>query len=384
MRFGIKTKSPLKRTGVLKDCVPAGSFSGALGSAFYESISRRWGLAGTTLFNPARKIFRKPGRPTDFSPGPTRNAIGVFNFTILSRVQLNFALAVTKRMFSAGANYFGNQKAVTASGDRQVARLPAEASTYEFWSSSNQTISQTSTRIRERSGRQSSWLSFNVLPRWIINTGPQRKINERQRGLRAVFTSSLSSLLHTTERWLRFIKVASFRGASGLSGSQPHAAPSPVAITLMERAANVAQNDRSRAWPALVLRNIVTAALNASDGAAGLTSLPGLVVPRAKIQIALASGPHGFAPLTFITRPGISKEVETNVQTRFVESSTMHFARHESQLVEKLVNSLNEIRRTQTEVKTVVQPQVEIEHLTRQVYQQLEREIKIEKERRGL
>jgi hypothetical protein len=62
----------------------------------------------------------------------------------------------------------------------------------------------------------------------------------------------------------------------------------------------------------------------------------------------------------------------------------MHFARHESQLVQTLVNSLNEMRQTQAEVKHVVQPQVEIEHLTRQVYQQLEREIRIEKERRGL
>jgi hypothetical protein len=369
---------------VLKDCVSAGSFSGALGSAFYESISSRWGLAGTTLFNPARKIFLKPGHTPDFSPGPIRNTIGVSNFTILSRVQLNFALAVTNRIFSAGANYFGNQTSMMASGDPQVASLPAEATVREFRSSSNQTISQSSVRIRERSSRQSSSLSFALLPRWIINSGSQRSIHARQPGLRAVFASSLSSLLHTTDRWLRFIKAASFRSASGLSGSQPDAVPGPLSITLMERAANVAQNDWSRAWPALVLRNIVTAALKASDGAAGVWSLPGLVVPRGKIQVALAGGPHGFAPLTFATRPGVSKDVETNIQTRFVESSTMHFARHESQLVEKLVNSLNEMRRTQTEVKTMVQPQVEIEHLTRQVYQQLEREIKIEKERRGL
>jgi hypothetical protein len=383
MPLGINTKSSIKRTGGLKDCVSAGSFSGALDSAFYELISSRWGLAGTALFKPARKIFRKPGRTADVSAGPTRNAVEVFNFTILSRVRLNFALAVTNRMFSAGANYFSNQKAVMASGDRPVASLPAEASVREFWSS-NQTSSRTSTRIREQGSRQSSSLSFALFPRWIINSGPQRKVHERHAGLRAVFTSSLSSLLHTTERWLRFIKVASFRGASGLSGSQPNITPGSMEITLIERAADIAPNDQHLAWPALVLRNIVNAALKVSDGVAGVWSLPGLVVARGKIQVALAGGPYGFAPLTLATRPGVSKEVETNIQTRFVESSTMHFARHESQLVQTLVNSLNEMRQTQAEVKQVVQPQVEIEHLTRQVYQQLEREIRIEKERRGL
>ncbi len=362
---------------VLKAAPSALTFRGAIGPDFHEWISSHWGFAGASLFSPARKIFLKPPGLPEFFFGQSQRPADVFNYTLLAQVQMQLALGVSNRMFFEGPTYVrGKTSAVKVFEKTTIGR--AKSISREFSFSLIHSWLQAPSRDRERKGRPS--FSFVTGPRWASGIRPPQTTH--QSGVREIVGSSLNRFLHATQRWLEFLKVTAFRGAGGLAPRPSTKNGSgPVAVTMA--VSNLIENEQILAWSPLVLRKTLNAAFKAGDQLSQHWTLPALLItPRAGIQAPALGRSERLTPLTLVVQHRSSKELE-KTQTRFAQSSTMHFARHESQLVQKLVSTLKEARQTQTEIKTVAQPQIEIEQLTRQVYQQLEREIRIEKERRG-
>jgi hypothetical protein len=71
--------------------------------------------------------------------------------------------------------------------------------------------------------------------------------------------------------------------------------------------------------------------------------------------------------------------------SRFGSSPPMHYVRQNATLVRGVTNALRELRQSLGDVKAQAPaPPPQIDYLTRQVYDQLKRELRIEKERRGL
>jgi len=106
-----------------------------------------------------------------------------------------------------------------------------------------------------------------------------------------------------------------------------------------------------------------------------------------EIRHSLNSAARSFTTLYLnVAAPGgAGAEVLSRRIAHFVSSPTLTYVKRESISSEKVVNALREFQSIQTESRARATPQFpSIETLTNQVRQQLERDLRIEKERRGL
>ena len=106
-----------------------------------------------------------------------------------------------------------------------------------------------------------------------------------------------------------------------------------------------------------------------------------------QIRHGLSSAARSFTSLSLnFAAPGSADAEVLNKQiAHFVSSPALTYAKRESMLSESVVKALREFQTVQNERSVVATPQLpSIENLTRQVREQLERDLRIEKERRGL
>lgn len=373
LRDGLSA-SPFRRT--------TSPFRRTIGPEFHEWIRGHWGRAGSSFLRPVQKLFRKLPSLPEFFPAAGREAAEVFNYTLLTQVQMNLALGVSNRMFFDNSRYSSVRASAAKVREPPGIRLTTESTAREFWLALSQLLFQTQPRDQTRD--EGSFLNYLTGTRLPPGNGPRANAYQAQFRRRADIGSSFAKFVYTSRRWLQSLSLATLRDASGLGGSDA-SFENRLALPPSLIASNFVEKEGIPAWPALTLRKILHAAFKAGDQLSQHWSLPSLLISRPALRVSSSGGAlAGVPPLTLVVAQRSSREVNTNTETRFAESSTLYFAKHASQLVEKLSSVLKEARQTQTEIRTVAPPQIEIDRLTRQVHQQLERELRIEKERRGL
>lgn len=90
--------------------------------------------------------------------------------------------------------------------------------------------------------------------------------------------------------------------------------------------------------------------------------------------------------LTFVAPKPSDSEAATRQVSRFTQSPPLYYARRGATQDRGLASALRDLQQSLGEIKAMPPPAIapQIDHLTRQVYDQLQRELRIEKERRGL
>jgi hypothetical protein len=89
--------------------------------------------------------------------------------------------------------------------------------------------------------------------------------------------------------------------------------------------------------------------------------------------------------LNFVSPKVSEVELLNRRVAHFVSTPALTFAKQQQETSEGLIRALHDLRTSQSEPRTVATPVIpSIEHLTSRVKSQLERELRIEKERRGL
>jgi hypothetical protein len=98
-------------------------------------------------------------------------------------------------------------------------------------------------------------------------------------------------------------------------------------------------------------------------------------------------GPNMFTTLTldFATPKASEAELVAKRISEFVSSPALTYIKRQQAISEEMINALRGLRRSHVESTPVTAPVMpSIEQLTSQVRMQLERELRIERERRGL
>jgi hypothetical protein len=114
-----------------------------------------------------------------------------------------------------------------------------------------------------------------------------------------------------------------------------------------------------------------------------------LVMPRRGRQIdaEFRAAPNVFTTLALdfaAPKAGETELVQQRI-SQFVSSPALTYAKRQQAMSEGIIHALRELRTSQDEPKKVAAPVLpSIEQITSQVKTQLERELRIERERRGL
>jgi len=108
---------------------------------------------------------------------------------------------------------------------------------------------------------------------------------------------------------------------------------------------------------------------------------------RVKIDDEIDAAPHFVTTvaLDFVVPKKAEAERLDERIARFVSSPALTYGKRQEQMSQGIIAALRDLRGTQTQAKPAPTPMMpSIEQLTNQVKLQLERELRIEKERRGL
>lgn len=137
----------------------------------------------------------------------------------------------------------------------------------------------------------------------------------------------------------------------------------------------------------LLLRDVIGPALAGEPVARGLNYTPSLGAARPRLASAPAASRFTAIQLTLSMQKPDDADEPMETASRFIASPPMQYARPAAQLPRELAAGLRELRQSLRESsKTSPAPPAaaQIDHLTHQVYDRLKRELRIEKERRGL
>lgn len=379
-------------TGAVRPSPLGVSFSGAINTGFSDWIGSRWGLAGASLMPPAQKHFRKEKDASDSAFWMGRAALTPANYRLLFTLRLT--LALPPKSFTPDAkDAFVPAFSIPALPVISRQRLERERLMMrQAPNGAGAVFRLLSQCLREvnRSDRvqvMSSVLGRGSLPGKAKATMRSRRAVESHRslGVPPEQTRAAKSLpSRENGRWVEFFKESQV-SAFNLQDRAANRMMFRVGPFVFERP----QQPASRLAPyTLVQQNAVVVANARRQVLHKLTSMAAkglrLILPSKPVP-ALAENALPAPRLTFHTSRQTDAQAVTGRASRFATAPPLDFARREANLARGLTEALRDLRQSGNEVKAAaptLSPPIDV--LTRQVYDQFKRELRIEKERRGI
>jgi hypothetical protein len=368
-----------------------GSFKGALEQGFSDRISNRWHFSGARFFRPIRLNFRQPGKPFELVRWPRLRPPRPSHYVFSPTIQLTFPFnpitdvffenhadsrfqwllsemnelrTVEKRLVtsSPGGGFWSSLRQVRDYGFREYRKelAPVQGNGARKRTLMLLNVAQLAGTPALARGQQSRVeTSWNTPPTLLFTI-----LHAEQRGTRTLNESLISSAVWPSQikplresTILKPDKILVFlRSVFDTDGASPAGSPLPTSLKTVG------------AGNAVALRQAF---------------LMQLMLPVSRARLALTGGPFAQLSLTF----GASKPVDaTRRNQSFVPPAVLSYAqKREPMQLQAVVNALRDLRPSQSEAKAPPAPQLpSIENLTSQIRQQLERELRIERERRGL
>lgn len=353
-----------RRFGGLRYVSTPKSFKGVLQPAFSDWIGNHWVFARLGWFRPVERDFAKQKSPYELLGWPRPHRVGEIKYTFSPTIQLSCFSGSSSKTFIEinGARVFQTLTPQLKNRDEtRTVLLPAS-------------LGKTSAQMSEDRGL--NWAKQLLA---FPDRGRQNELSDRgKQGESAKLQGFLSSLFSTV-----------FRNVAGITRSF-------MTILRDPPGAHEATNAHGSSPLPLMRPGLVNSPIIRRRSTHWLKATP-MVQRLEQTFLMLTKGSETaserrFASSHFTTvalnfvAPKIDESEMANERiARFVSSPAFTYAKREQGLSEGIVHALRDLRGSQNENKTVAVPQLpSIEHLTNQVRTRLEREIRIERERRGL
>jgi hypothetical protein len=388
-------RGPLKGISQLRGVVEAlrpASFAGVIETGFARTLSSRWNSMQRRLSAPVRRDFRKPKTASWTAQRPGRRVLTPANFSFFSSLQLTLALRPGVRALLAKAaaskvvaNHVFHRFALPT-GERRRERFFTERFLRESWSP----FHPPGERIREVrtvAGREQVLsLVFGLGDLLLLPSasGPRPAATALRRRQRLGLQSqALVRLPGATERLTSFFSERLIASPQLPGGARAGTMPRSRTNVLHRFELGVSSMAMRLLWlPGgdRHAREIESAAL--------LQSPPLLLrTPGDKPESPPSPGTSFTRiQLTLSAPRRDDREALAPRVSRFGPSPSLQYARQGALVARELAGSLRDLRQSLSDIAKVPAPAQppQIDRLTRQVYEQLKRELQIEKERRGL
>jgi hypothetical protein len=412
----------LRSNGALRVVLDPG-FSGRLGT--------HWRFLGARLFQPVRLNFRQPGNPFAQLRWPQQHQSQSANYAFFSRIQLTFPLAPINTVFlKTNTSNFQSSSRFETVQNPAVERTKTSVFATEFWSTlfhfgnrlrviarrsgdGRDRLGQASRRAREQTpltGEQ-SFLSGEPGRQPVgVDRAIQAGTSASQTGTTLVFrererlSEKLSGILHTwtygersrsraplfvtlprtVQRLSEFLNSETARFSSSHYESEKLAGGRSVVPGRMRVLL------RSLLDPSRLARTVLPLQINLKSihtvqpAESRQSFLRQNLVSEFRQLFASQKNSYMNVNQQFAASKGASAEMSARQVQYFGPSIDFSYARTEQPQLQNVVNALREMRPSQNEMKTQTPTLPSIAQLTSQVRQELEREIRIERERRGL
>jgi len=347
------------------------SFKGALQPAFGEWIRGHWGFSTLGWLRPAPKDFYKQKHHYELLHGPRSHSFGETNYTFSPIIQLTWAPnASTSKFFEIN-------------GAKVFQTLPTQA------------IGSSFDVMRNPQGRDATW---KPEIKSALSGGSRSDTPGHMNTLREVVAGKQGAVLRGPQDWktqgARFHEFVSSLFSTVLHTAEGFTQP---LVTILRQLPGTAaswknqRNGQARFIPPRVADGPI-ARLGSIEW---LKSTP--IVHRLEQSfLSLANrfqlaGESKFQPslvttvaLNFVAPKLAEAEIVNQRIAHFISSPALTYAKREQNLSEHITHALQDLRASQKE-NTVAMPQFpSVEQLTSQVRTQLERELRIERERRGI
>ena len=353
----------IRRFRELRGVSTIGAFRGAIEPSFSNWIGSHWRFLEARLFKPVSLTFRQAGNPFGQISWPQSREPGS-QFFFSPRIQLALNVGPINRVVVENNTH-----------DSQVLPLSA-AARGELWSGVLRSRDQPDRAIRPPGSR--------ILPNrerlFSALTGilQARRATDTSRGTAAPALITISTAV---QRWTQFL-ISSLR----------HTAPQAY------------QSKKAREVGSLLTRKVLAGLAETAlqQGATlslrttlktmrtdGLRSSRESIVTQlnlSEFRSRLASQEHSFTNVvqTLATGKATGPEVTARQIQYFGLSPDLSYAKADNSQLQGVVNALRDFRPSQSDAKTAVSQLPSMAQLTSQVRQELERELRIERERRGL
>lgn len=343
--------------GLRYTCTPT-PLKGAIQPAFNAWIRNHWSLSTLGWFRPVAKDLYKQKSPDEPVRWTHPHRVGLTGYTFSPTIQLTcFSGNSNNTLFEIyGARIFQSlTMQLIDSAETKAGRLPDDS--------------------REEGIRVSQSLVF------VDGTGGDANLRRQHLGVKTTRVQELvSSLFSTVFRNMTGVTrslVTLLRTGSAVnegwkvSGNGRLEVTRPTRGMLMEGLVTKPSADWFRATPAVRRLMKTFLMLRRAFHNAGEPSLVARFFPTMALKYRNAEVAEA--------------DVINHRIARFVSSPVLTYAKREKGFSEEVMHALRELRAAQMDQKPVVLPQLpSIENLTNQVRTQLERDLRIERERRGI
>lgn len=372
-----------KSTGRFRDAADVrttGSFRGALEPGFTERISNRWRFSGARIFKPIRLNFRKPGNSFELARWPRLRRTKPVHYLFSPTIQLTFPFNPISKVFFENHSDSKFQWLLTemnAPGEARATGSPGG----EFWTSLRRFRD-----YREELGRVQAKPALMLLNEERSAGRPGGGSESRVERSRSTPAPLSFTILHQAQsRWTPTLNEGSIHTGVWPAGQ----------VKLRRDSSGNSETEKMF----IFLRSIfapggvapASSSLHSSLKTIGTVNAVALrqafftqlTLPESRSRLAAAAvGSFANSLLTFV----VSNPVDaTRRNQSLVTPTVLSYAKRESPQMQAAVNALRDLRPSQSEMRTPTAPQLpSVEQLTSQIRQQLERDLRIEKERRGL
>lgn len=367
-----------------------GSFKGGIELGFSEWICNHWSPARPGSVHPVRKDFHKQKNPFELVRWPRPRRARVVHFTFSPTIRLELVHQTQPGREPVAHETFSSTMQLACLAER-IANTTFEIGGARVRSSLTlqtnspdrigtnllRTIVGPLTRESLQLPMADSSSTDQSIPGdrtlMVLEKRSSQDFLERNQQLQAM---NLPDIISNS-----LVKV--FRSARGWAGSLNVKAGSLLTSVKTFTSGSVFQSASAIHRTTLALQSL--SQTRVLERLWKHPSLIGVKSGEFRQGVNVEAGSFTNLSLNFAAAGQSSTEMWTQRIAQFVNSPVLTYAKRESEISEKIVNALRDLRSSLSETKAVVAPQLpSIEHLTSQVRQQLERDLRIEKERRGL
>lgn len=354
-------------------------FRGAINPVFVSSIKSRWGRTGQSHFGPVAKEFYKPGNPFYQFESPRANPVGHTTYMFSPAIRL---------AFSPGAS---SNSAFAADGRQVFQTFTTRSAHFSAGPPGNsRDMVRQSANARGTTLESRGAAMFVVRPHatmFVISRGSGS--DARSSSVESTTAGQVARVLLTTAALhptsvtsvTKFVNRVMRTDDHSISDYGPRVDQKylhPV-FAVGRSAASSSQFILTRGKQGLS-HTPATPSLPAPGLPATASSDAASFSRAASLLGSLTTVAMDFAAPKVADAETVSKRL-----AHFVSAPAMTYAKPKQDSSEGVLQALRDLRTSQPERNTVVAPQwPSIERLTNEVKTQLERDLRIEKERRGL
>lgn len=389
-----------------------GAFRGAIEPKFSDRIRGQWQFLEARLFRAVPLSFHRPRNPFGQISWPQTRDTGS-HVVLAPNIQLTLRLTpITNMFFEGNTSHFQSSRSMIAQGASILLRSALPDNSYQSFQSFSQTemFSRTSVPAALLTGEY--WSTFLNFKDRIRETGGQpgaRSPGTSDGGVRpltAIFRSfplrALSRVSGSTNRpLLTTISIAVRDWTESLKSNLIHRLTEQRRVGQVRLLHEPADEKALRDWTGSMfsLPRLLTNAVEfdaTSVHHSQLTRLTEDVTSSRRSFLALLynskflngmPSPERFSPNVtqkFVVSRSTGPEAIIRQIQYFGPSPDLSYAKSEAPQMQQVLTALRDAKPTHSEIKTPAPQLPSIAQLTSQVRQELEREIRIERERRGL